>query len=111
IAMLRNMGWDVWIVSASNRYVVEAGARLVGVDPSHVVAGEPVVEHGVLGDKLVAPLPWGPGKVSGIVRQIGRKPDLVSGDSRGDLWMMRYSKGAVLLNEHPEKDSQQPLRD
>ncbi|MBI3891365.1 MAG: HAD-IB family phosphatase [Candidatus Wallbacteria bacterium] len=110
IAALRAHGWDVWIVSASNRWIIQAGAPYVGVDPSHVVGIDLVVRDGVLTDRLAYPVTWGPGKAEAIARLIARRPDLATGDSRGDLEMLMSARGLALLVAHPEKASQKQMR-
>lgn len=111
IRRLQRERWDVWIVSASNRWAVHAGAKALGVAPDHVVSVEPKVEDGVIQNELLHPLPWGPGKVAAIRRVIGRQPDLVFGDSRGDRDMLTYSKGLAVLITYPGRASQLPLQE
>ncbi len=110
IAALHGAGWEVWIVSASNRWIVQAAAPSVGVDPSHVIGIDLVVEDGILTDRLAYPVTWGQGKVAAIEQLIGRLPDLVAGDSRGDLEMLQSARRGALLVLYPSKSSQSELR-
>ncbi|MBI2945558.1 MAG: haloacid dehalogenase-like hydrolase [Candidatus Wallbacteria bacterium] len=110
IRALQGKGWDVWIVSASNRWIVQAGAPYLGVAPSRVVGIDLVVRDGVLTSELAYPVTWGLGKVAAIERFIGARPDFASGDSRGDLEMMEQARRLALLVVYPKKSSQAGMR-
>ena len=92
-------GVDVWIVSASQKWIVEAGASRFGIDPSHVIAVTPIVEDGVITSEPVQPVPYGEGKSVAIRETIGRTPDIVLGNSEGDVPMLRLATvAAVVIN-------------
>jgi HAD superfamily phosphoserine phosphatase-like hydrolase len=94
-ALIRGLtaaGYEVWIVSASNVWIVEATAPLVGIDPAHVIGIQVEVEAGRLTDRIVVPVIANEGKVQAIHKYIGRTPDLVVGDSLGDLEMLESAR-------------------
>ncbi|MER2565129.1 MAG: haloacid dehalogenase-like hydrolase [Myxococcaceae bacterium] len=67
--VLRAGGVEVWICSASPRWVVEAGARSLGLEPANVIGVDAEVEQGVLTDRLQLPITAGPGKVTWLQRK------------------------------------------
>jgi HAD superfamily hydrolase (TIGR01490 family) len=103
VARLRSSGRQVWIVSASNRWIVSAGADQLGIEPERVLGIDLEVQNGVLTGKARRPVPYASGKVAAIKRFIGRRPALVVGDSSGDAAMFRYSGGPAVLVTHGSK--------
>jgi phosphoserine phosphatase len=110
LRLLEHQGWETWIVSASNRWSVSAGARYLGMAPERVIGVDLVARGGALTSRLAYPLTYGPGKVEAILSRIGRRPDLVVGDSVGDREMMELSQALALLVEYPEDSHQEPIR-
>lgn len=110
IRRLREAGWDIWIVSASNLWIVQAGAPYLGVEPEHAIGIKVRVENGVLTQDLDYAVPSGPGKVQAIEAFIGKRPDLVSGDSIIDRDMLEYSQGLALLILYPSNPQQEEIR-
>lgn len=100
----RTRGCEVWIVSASNEWIVRAAAPLLGLDPSHAVGIRVAVKDGTLTDTVVPPVTYRAGKVDAILARVGRLPSLVSGDSAGDLEMLAAATGAGLFVEHDYTD-------
>jgi HAD superfamily phosphoserine phosphatase-like hydrolase len=97
---LASVGYDVWIVSASNRWIVEAAASSVGVDPRKVIAMAVEVEGGVLTDRPVTPYICRAGKVEAIHQRFGRRCDLAFGDSVGDLEMLEDCAQPFVIGRH-----------
>lgn len=100
IARLQKNGTQVWIVSASNRWIIQAGAPHVGVDPGQAIGIDLEVEKGLLTDRLKLPVTYRAGKVEAIKTFIGRQPLLACGDSGGDRDMLEYSSSLALLITH-----------
>ncbi len=89
VGELQRKGVEVYIVSASNPWLVAEGAKRLGIDEAHVIGMGVEVKGGRLTDRLVRPIPWEAGKVAAIQARIGRvKPVLVAGDSAGDLALL-----------------------
>lgn len=102
IRSLRATGIEVWIVSASQKWIVEAGASRFGIDPNHVIAVTPVVEDGIITSEPMQPVPYGEGKSTAIIEMIGRTPDIVVGNSDGDVPMLRLATAvAIVVNPNP----------
>jgi len=97
LSRLQEAGVEVWIVSASNRWSVEAAAPYVGIDPSHVIAMSTEVVDGKLTDRIVQPSINAAGKVEAIKKHIGNRVDFVSGNSMSDFPMLGFSSGMSLV--------------
>lgn len=94
-------GCEIWVVSASSHWIVEAGVALMGLDPAKVLAMRVEVDDGVLTDRLVDPLTNEAGKVAAIEQRIGRRPTIVTGDSSGDFEMLDFAERVALLISQP----------
>ncbi len=98
IARLQQAGVEVWMVSASNQWIVDAGAPYLGVPLNRVVGIRLAVdEAGLVTDTVVPPVTYRQGKVDAIVKYIGQQPILVSGDSMTDYEMLVYAKHLRLV--------------
>ena len=102
VAALQEQDWEVWVVTASTPYAVQVAAAHYGVAPESVLGMELVTQGGLLAPAIRGPVCFGPGKVQVIQERIGRVPDLALGDAPTDLDMLRFSRQALLVGEHPE---------
>lgn len=105
INSLREKGFEVWIVSASNDWVIKAAASRVGVEPEKSLGIRVEVENGLLTDRIIEPVTCNYGKVETIIQHIGEKPLIAFGDSMGDLEMLEYSKIPFIVGRHEDKES------
>lgn len=101
---LRVQGCEVWLVSSSSQWVIAAGARALGLDPSRVLAATAVIEAGCATDQLLR-LPSGPGKAQAIREVIGRQPDMAFGNSRWDSEMLQLAQRAYAVNPSVELEA------
>lgn len=102
-------GFDIWIVSATNRWTVTEGGRRMGFMPDRVIGMSVVVEDGRLTDRPELPLIANAGKVEAIGKVIGRRPDLAFGDSKGDLEMLLDARQAMVVGRHDRPASLLPV--
>lgn len=93
---LEGAGVPVWYVSASNRWVVDAGIRRLGLPGGRVLAMQVAVEAGVLTDRIVAPRTNLEGKCDAIRAAVGPSPLLAAGNSTNDAPMLRMATGLAL---------------
>lgn len=101
-AWARAQGARTRIVSASPRIVVEEAVRLLGFEPTDVVAGEPCWQGERIDVGLAQPLPYGPEKAVAGRRLLSGSPWLATfGDSGFDLDMMREALLAVGVGQKP----------
>lgn len=97
LTWLEASGVEVWLVSASNRWVIETAAAELGVPPERVIAMSMDIVHGQLDGEVHRPLSNGPGKARLIEQRIGVRPLLAVGNSRHDLAMLKQAYlGAVV---------------
>lgn len=95
----------VAIVSASNRWLIEAAARALRVHHAAGVAVE--VVEGRLSDRLVLPLPAEEGKVDWALRMLGGPPALAVGNGAIDLHLLQAAAHRLVIC--PAEDPDTPL--
>jgi HAD superfamily phosphoserine phosphatase-like hydrolase len=98
-------GLEVWIVSASNHWVIAAAAARIGIDPSRTIAIRTEVVKGTLTDRLIPPIPCEGGKVLAIDKWIGKRPDMALGDGLGDLAMLEVSTRPLVVGSRLKRDA------
>ena len=101
IAELQSSGCDVWAVSSTNQWTIQAAMRHFGIPENKILATLSAVENGIITDRLVR-VPSGIGKPKAILEVIGRPPDVAFGNSRWDAEMLRSSRYAVAVNPNPD---------
>ena len=89
LAFLHEHGWDVYLVSASNRWSIEVAAEALGVAQGRVCALDLDVAQGVITDRVRLPVPTLDGKPALLRTAAGRAPDLAFGNSVLDLPLLR----------------------
>jgi phosphoserine phosphatase len=99
---LAGRGWQVYIVSASNRWSIEvAAAATFGLTGDRVVALDVEVEGGVLTDRVCLPVPTLEGKPRLLAARSGRSPDLAFGNSILDLPLLLAAELPVAVGPAP----------
>lgn len=111
---LKFAGFEVWVVSASPSFIVEAGALEMGIEPSRVIAVRPQVENGIIQDKLAYPAPYREKKVDAIENLIKTKPIFAAGNTAWDQYMMKEALEMALAirsekEGEPNFESEQEL--
>ena len=99
---LARHGFEVWIVSASNEWIVKAAAPSVGIDPARAVGIATAVADGVITDRPIRPVPSEAGKVDVIRERIGVVPEFAFGDSLGDLAMLEHAEQPLVVGRHDQ---------
>jgi phosphoserine phosphatase len=94
--VLRGAGVTPWLCSASPRWIVEAGAKALGVAPEHVIGVDADVEAGVLTDRLRLPVTAGPGKVAWLSRR-SVSPGFAAGNGELDLDMLEAAHHRLVV--------------
>jgi len=87
-------GYVPWIVSASPRWAVEAGARALGV--AQVIAVDTALQAGALTTAVVRPVPAGEGKVFQL-KQRGLTPVFAAGNGALDLPMLELASHRLVI--------------
>lgn len=104
VARAQTQGVDVWIVSASSWWIVQAGARCFGVPPERVLGNRVAVVEGVLTATVTPPRMVFEGKVEALREVHGdHAPLLMFGDSMTDSDVMRWARwGGVVIDRGVE---------
>ena len=89
-----SVGYTVWLVSASPRWIVEAGAKALGV--ANVIAVDTELEAGRLTDRVLRPVPAGAGKVE-LLKRRGVTPVFAAGNGNLDLPMLEFAPARMVV--------------
>lgn len=95
VALFRAEGVRMAIVSASNRWLIAAAGKALGIERTAGVAVE--VHEGLLTDRLVRPIPSGEGKVLWARRLLGGDPALAVGNGTIDLPLLHVAGHRVVI--------------
>ncbi len=98
---LAEQGCELWAVSSTNDWVVEAGAARFGIARDHVLAASVHLEDGRATDRLHR-VPTGELKAVAIREVIGRPVDGVFGNSMHDHAMLEIAKYPFCINPNPD---------
>ena len=98
---LQHSGCDVWAVSSTNEWVIQAAVKHFGIDQRKILAATVKIENGHVTDRLIR-VPSGEGKPRAIREVIGKDPDVAFGNSRWDADMLAMAQRAFAVNPNPE---------
>lgn len=101
VRVLSATGCQVWAVSSTNNWVVEAGAKRVGIPREHVLAASVRVESGRVTGDLVR-VPSGEGKAVALRAVLTPPIDAVFGNSIHDRAMLELASHPHCVNPTPE---------
>ena len=104
---LRKAGFDIWVISGSNQWSVEAVCQRLGVSSDHVIGITLVELGGIFSSTVKKPVPVWEGKVEALQQRIGTMPDFVASDSLYDVPLFKAStdlKVLVISNNDLSKD-------
>jgi phosphoserine phosphatase len=116
IEKLQQLGFEVFVITASVKWAVEPAAALLGIDRDHVLGVETKVVDGIVTDIPVYPVTWREGKAEALLKATnGERPIYASGNTDGDLMLLELASipVAVSTQNTPGKlnDSERKLRD
>eukprot|EP00640_Fibrocapsa_japonica_P003084 CAMPEP_0113934292 /NCGR_PEP_ID=MMETSP1339-20121228/1632_1 /TAXON_ID=94617 /ORGANISM="Fibrocapsa japonica" /LENGTH=335 /DNA_ID=CAMNT_0000936025 /DNA_START=74 /DNA_END=1081 /DNA_ORIENTATION=- /assembly_acc=CAM_ASM_000762 len=90
--------WEVYIVSASPKWVVDAGAFHMGLSPENVIGIEVEEKNGMGTDQLKLPIPLREGKAVVLQKILdGRSASLCAGNSLDDEALLQTSSGVSIV--------------
>ena len=98
---LAAQGCDLWAVSSTNHWVVEAGASRFGIARDHVLAACVHIEDGRASERLLR-VPTGTLKAVAIRDVIGKPVHGVFGNSVHDHAMLEIAKHPFCINPNPD---------
>ncbi len=104
VRRLTAAGTEIWAVSSTNDWVVEAGVERFGIPPQGVLAACVEVENGIVSDRIRR-VPSGPGKADAIREVVGRPVDAAFGNSIHDLAMLELARRPFAINPNPDLEA------
>jgi phosphoserine phosphatase len=100
VASLQDRGTDIWVVSSTNNWVIEAGIRGLNIPPTRVISARAEVVAGVITSKLLD-VPTDEGKAQSLVKAGIAAPDVVFGNSIHDAAMLEIARQAFPVDPTP----------
>jgi len=101
IRRLAEQGCELWAVSSTNNWVVEAAAEHFGIPSGRVLAATLEVEDGLVTDRLLR-VPTDELKQTEIEEIIARPVDAVFGNSMHDFAMLERARDAYAVHPNPD---------
>jgi len=98
---LAENGCEIWAVSSTNDWLVEAGASRFGITGDHVLAASVHTEQGSATDRLIR-VPTDELKVVAIREGIGKPVDAIFGNSIHDQAMLEIASHPFCVNPNPD---------
>jgi phosphoserine phosphatase len=97
VRRLRDTGCDVWAVSSTNEWVIQAAMPHFGIPEDRILAAAARIVDGKITDRLLR-VPTGEGKPKAIHEAIRRAPDAAFGNSIWDVQMLGIARHAFAIN-------------
>jgi phosphoserine phosphatase len=101
VARLQKSGCEVWAVSSTNNWVIDAAMEHFHIPADRILAAEVEIDNGIISNRLIR-VPSGPGKPKAIREVIQREPDAVFGNSRWDADMLEIARYPFVINPNPD---------
>ena len=103
LKQLQRRGFEIWVVSGSNKWSVEAVFERFGVPSDHIIGVELQSTKNVLTTKVQTPVPVLEGKVQALQQMISESPMIMVSDSTYDIPLFEYCIGLkVFVNSRME---------
>ena len=99
IQFLLEKNWEVYIVTASPSYVIQAISEELGIQQEMVIGMELEEKNGFLSPKILEPYTYGLGKVKAFQNKTGKLPDLAMGDSWNDFPLLESATLSIALDK------------
>lgn len=101
VANLEHQDCDIWAVSSTNNWVIEAAVREIGIPANRVLAVRAEIENGVITDR-VPEVTSGSGKAVALKRVLKAPPDVSFGNSIFDLEMLALARYSFAINPNAD---------
>lgn len=103
LKQLQQIGFDIWAISGSNQWSVQAVFERLGVPEHHVIGIELQLASNTFSQKVQSPVPVLQGKVEALQQMSATQPSIVVSDSIYDIPLFEYSADMkVLVNSRME---------
>jgi HAD superfamily hydrolase (TIGR01490 family) len=104
VRRLQEKGCAVWVVSASNEWVIRAGMKHFGIPENRILASKVEIDNGIITDRLIR-VPSGEGKPQALREVVKEEVEAAFGNSRWDRDMLAMAKHAFAVNPNPDLES------
>jgi phosphoserine phosphatase len=101
VLRLHKAGSEVWAVSSTSEWVIQAGMKHFGIPANRILATAVAVKDGKVTDQVIR-VPSGKGKPQAIREVIRQIPDAVFGNSIWDADMLEIARHPFVINPTPE---------
>ena len=101
VRRLQESGCEIWIVSASNEWVIRAGMKYFGIPHDRILATTVELDNGIVTNRLVR-VPCGPGKSQALRVVVTKELDAAFGNSLWDSEMLAMAKHPFAVNPKPD---------
>ncbi len=101
VQRLQSQDCDVWVVSSTNEWVIQAAMKHFGIDETKILAAAVEIKEGLVTNRLIR-VPSGEGKPRAIREVVGRDPDAAFGNSRWDAAMLAIAQHSFAVNPNPD---------
>ena len=98
---LQDIGSEIWAVSSTSEWVIQAGMKHFGIPADRILAAKVQIEQGTITDQLVR-VPSGEGKPRAIREVVDGDLDAAFGNSRWDIGMLEMAKHAFAVNPNAD---------
>jgi phosphoserine phosphatase len=89
VALLRSLGFEIFVVTASVKWAVEPVAALLGIDHDHVIGITTKINDGRISLEGEHPITWRQGKADGLLKATGGvRPIFACGNTLGDIALL-----------------------
>lgn len=104
VRRLQENGCEVWVVSASNEWVIRAGVKPFGIAEERILASKVEVDDGIVTDRLIR-VPSGAGKLKALKEVSGKNLDAAFGNSRWDTELLDAAAHPFAINPKPDLEA------
>src|SRR6202158_114242 len=101
VLRLHDLGSEVWAVSSTSEWVIQAGMKHFGIPASRILAAAVATQDGKVTNQVIR-VPSGEGKPRAIRDVIRRTPDAVFGNSIWDADMLEIARHPFAVNPTAE---------
>ncbi|HXM60087.1 MAG TPA: HAD-IB family phosphatase [Terriglobales bacterium] len=101
VQRLQSQGCDIWVVSSTNEWVIQAAMKHFGIEAKKILAAAVEIDAGRITNRLIR-VPSGEGKPRAIREVIGKDPNAAFGNSRWDAAMLAIAQHGFAVNPNPD---------
>ena len=102
---LRNLGFDIWVVSGSNQWSVDAVFRRFDLPADHIIGIDLEKLNDTFSAKVKTPVPVLENKIRALEERGVQQPVIVVSDSIYDIPLFQYCEGIKVLVRSGTEDS------